>query len=94
MYKIIKPRGSGKTKEIIQLAEEHDAIVICPNPHIYKEMAAIRGWNDDLIFISYKDYLNKQYDYNNKTPIVIDEIDGLLKSLKGNIIGYSLSPED
>lgn len=94
MYRIIKPRGSGKTKEIIQLAEEHDAIVICHNPHIYKEMAAIHGWNDDLMFISYQEYLNKQYDYNNKTPIVIDEIDGLLKSLKGNIIGYSLSPED
>lgn len=94
MYRIIKPRGMGKTEEIIQLAEEHDAIVICNNPHIYKKMAAIRGWNDDLIFISYQDYLNKQYDYNDKTPIVIDEIDGLLKSLKGDIIGYSLSPED
>jgi hypothetical protein len=92
MYRIIKPRGSGKTEEILHLAEENNAIVVCSNPHIYKKMAAIRGWNDDIIFVSYKDYLNKQYDYNDRTPIVIDEIDGLLNCLKGDIIGYSLSP--
>lgn len=94
MYRIIKPRGGGKTEEIIQLAEENDAIVICQNPRIYQKMATIRGWNDDIMFVSYEDYLNKQYDYNDKTTILIDEIDGLLQCLKGNIIGYSLSEED
>lgn len=94
MYRIIKPRGTGKTTEILHLAEEYDAIVVCSNPKIYQDIAKTRGYNDDIMFVSYNDYLNKYYDYNDKTTILIDEIDGLLQCLKGNIIGYSLSEED
>lgn len=94
MYRVIKPRGTGKTTEILHLAEKHDAIIVCSNPKIYQDIAKARGYNDDIIFVSYNDYLNKQYDYNDKTAILIDEIDGLLQCLKGNIIGYSLSEED
>ena len=94
MFRIIRPRGSGKTTELMHLAEEHDAIIVCPNPRAYEQLARTRGFNDDLMFISYDDYIRQQYNYNNKTTILIDEIDGLLAYLGGNIIGYSLSPSD
>lgn len=92
MYRIIKPRGTGKTTEILHLAEENNAIVVCSSPHIYEKLAQMRGFNSDITFISYDEYLNKQY--NSDTPILIDEIDGLMQKLKGHILGYSLSPED
>lgn len=92
MYRIIKPRGAGKTTEILHLAEENNAIVVCSNPRIYEKLAQMRGFNSDITFISYDEYLNKQY--SSDTPILIDEIDGLMQKLKGHILGYSLSPED
>lgn len=59
MYRIIKPRGGGKTTEIMHLAEEHDALIVCCNPKLYEALAKDRGFNDNLVFISYEDYLNK-----------------------------------
>lgn len=94
MYKIIKPRGGGKTTEILHLAEENDAIVVCNNPSNLANRAKHEGFNEDMMFVGYKDYLAKPYDYNKNTPLLIDEIDGLLRLLPGDIIGYSLSPED
>lgn len=58
MYRIIRPRGGGKTEEILHLAEENNAIVICYNPTIYKKLAVQRGFNNAIIFISYSDFLN------------------------------------
>lgn len=93
MYRIIKPRGGGKTEEILHLAEENNAIIICSNPHIYKKLAAQRGFNDAITFISYSDFLNNRYYYDKDQSFLIDEIDGLINRLSEGIIGYSLSPE-
>ena len=58
MYRIIKPRGGGKTTEIMHLAEEHDAIIVCPDSKVYDKLAKDRGFNDNLKFVNYSDYLN------------------------------------
>lgn len=91
MIRIIKPRGGGKTTEILHLAEENDATIVCANPHLLKQLADARGYNTNLQFISYDNFINGTSDAQT---YIIDEIDGLVKAISDDVIGYSLSPED
>ena len=39
MYQIIGNNGSGKTKKLMLLAQEHNGVFVCANPHAMKEKA-------------------------------------------------------
>ena len=92
MIKIIDKRATGKTSRLILLAKETNAIIVCCNPK-YIELLANKYGIKDLEIISYHQYLSNNYDYSNR-KILIDEIEGLLLSLPGSCIGYSISIED
>lgn len=92
MYRVIKPRGTGKTSELMHLAEETGAIIVCANPRAFEVKAHEYGFNDDLKFMSYKDFLFKSP--GTREEYLIDEIDGLLKEIHPFIVGYCLTPED
>lgn len=92
MYRVIKPRGTGKTSELMHLAEENGATIVCSNPHTFKAKAHDYGFNDDLKFISYNDFL--QHSLGTREPYLIDEVDGLLKTIHPFVIGYCLTPDD
>ena len=89
MYRVIKPRGGGKTTEILHLAEETGATVLCANPRLMQQKIKTEGFNTNVRCISYNDIM---FEHNH--VYLIDEIDGFLRALAPNIIGYSLSPED
>lgn len=92
MYRVIKPRGTGKTSELMHLAEETGAIIVCSNPDAFKVKAHDYGFNDDLKFISYSDFIYKSH--GSRESYLIDEVDGLLKAIHPFIIGYCLTPDD
>lgn len=92
MIKIIDGRSTGKTSRLILLAKEMGAAIVCSNPK-YIELLAERYGITGLDIITYNQYLSSQYDYNNR-KILIDEVDGLLKNLPGDCIGYSISIEE
>lgn len=92
MYRVIKPRGTGKTSELMHLAEENGATIVCSNPHAFKTKAHDYGFNDDLKFISYDDFL--RHSFGTRESYLIDEVDGLLRTIHPSVIGYCLTPDD
>lgn len=92
MYRVIKPRGGGKTTEILHLAEETGATVVCANPHLMRKKIKTEGYNEDIRCISYHDLLFTAI--GRRDQYLIDEIDGLVKEINPFVIGYSLSPEN
>jgi len=92
MYRVIKPRGGGKTTEILHLAEETGATVVCAHPHAMQGLAEARGISEKIRFISYYDFIFNER--GRRDEYLIDEIDGLVKEISSSVIGYSLSPED
>ena len=90
MYRIIDKRGSGKTSRLMLLAKETGATIVCANPDAFQYKAHAYGITG-LNFISYDEFLKMRgAGYN----FLIDEIDGLLKAINYNVIGYCLTPED
>lgn len=93
-HRVIRPRGGGKTTELLHLAEETGATIVCPDPRYVKDKIVREGFNSDIKVISYFEYLAHSHPHEE---FLIDEIDGLLFVLgaqNGDVIGYSLSPED
>lgn len=91
MYRIIDKRSSGKTSRLMMLAKENNGIIVCGNPQAMKNKANNYGIMG-IDFISYNQYLNKDFDLTKN--IFIDEIELLMKFLNFNIEGYTLSSED
>lgn len=91
MYRIIDKRGSGKTSRLMLLAKETGATIVCSNPEAFEYKAKSYGI-EGLKFITYGEFL---FNHTGKREhYLIDEIDGLLKSININVIGYCLTLED
>ena len=90
MYRIIDKRASGKTSRLFLLAKEANGIVVCHNPEDMVKKAYGYGITG-IDFVSYKDFLDKNYEINK--PIFIDELELLIKHFDNNILGYTLSEE-
>lgn len=91
MIRIIDERSSGKTKRLMQIAQEHNATFVCSNPISMEVKAKAYGLNG-IKFISYHDFVTTYED----NEYVIDEIEGLLNTIMGKneLIGYSLTIGD
>lgn len=92
MYRIIKPRGTGKTSDLMHLAEKTGATIVCANPRAFEVKAHDYGFNNDIKFISYEEYFDNAGI--GDTEYLIDEIDGLLRTWDTHVIGYCLSEND
>lgn len=92
MYRIIEPRGSGKSTNLLLLAKKLNATLVCSNLQYMVNLAHEYGITEVNI-VSYDDYLGHGYIFKDE-KILIDEIDGLLEYLPGDCIGYSLSEGD
>lgn len=91
MYRIIDKRGSGKTSRLMLLAKETGATIVCSNPDAFEYKAKSYGI-EGLKFITYGEFLLNHA--GKRERYLIDEIDGLLKSININVIGYCLTLED
>lgn len=88
MMKIIKPRGTGKTRELLEFAKDNNAIFVCHNPIMMRRKAIDYGIVG-IDIVGYTDISNE--DCN----IVIDELDSFVAEiLKCNLLGFTMTTED
>lgn len=100
MKRIIGPRASGKTHELLIAAKENNGMVVCADPGKMMEKAYLYGIIG-VDVISYEDYrLAGYYDTKHEgKPLYVDELEDfvafLLKSqTMKNLQGYCLTAED
>ena len=93
MYRIIGGRGTGKTNQLMLLAKESGATIVCSNPRAMQQKAHVYGITG-IDFISYGEFTPEDVKGNDKTYLV-DELEDYLGSLLGGkcIAGYTMSEE-
>ncbi len=75
MKTIIRGRDSGKAKELLEYAQQNDAMIITQNKRAFKVKAESLGFKDIEII----DYEDLQYDnYDDNKPVVIHNGDKML----------------
>lgn len=94
MYRVIKPRGTGKTKELMIKALEESIypVILCANPSSMRRKAEAYG----IIGIDFKGY-DEFHSLSDDTDYYIDELENFVKyyfSENGKLRGYSLTNED
>lgn len=90
MFKIIGPRSSGKTTELIKYAYEKHLILVEPTFHrkVYAmEMAKELGYDIMVIAASQMRTYHQREDY-----FLIDDLDDFLSAI--NIVGYSQTDDN
>ena len=103
MIRVIGGRGVGKTGQLLLIAKEHNATLVCSNPRAMKAKAEAYGITG-IPFVSYEDAVDhmrafdtREDNYKQYNYIVIDEIEAFIQEALGNhgkLIGYTLSNED
>lgn len=93
MFKIIGSSSTGKTERLMRHAKEIGATIVCKNPDSFAYKAQAYGIIG-LNFISYEDYLSEMEYFNDNEKFLVDEIDGLLRALQWNIVGYCITTDD
>lgn len=93
MIKIIDAQGSGKTKKLMNIAKENNAIFVCANPKAMEQKAHAYGIIG-LNFISYHDLIKEYYHKSlEEQNFVIDEIECFIEQTcapsNWNFIGYT-----
>ncbi len=93
MIRIINKKGTGKTNQLMQLAQEQNAIFVCSNPSAMAIKA--KAYNiENIQFMSYEDFLHN-YDPEIHS-YVVDELETFIQTIffnGPNLIGYTLSEE-
>ena len=94
MYRVIKPRGTGKTKELMMRAitESTYPVILCSNPIAMKRKAEAYG----IIGIDFKGY-DEFHSLTDDTNYYIDELELFIKyyfNETGILKGYTLTNED
>lgn len=97
---VVGGRSSGKTRKIMELAKEKNAIIICKNPAAMERKAAAYGIYG-INFISYSDILmNLRTDYAGgaiypNENFVIDEVKDFMDYLlASNCVGFTQTEDD
>lgn len=86
MKTIIRGRDSGKAKELLAFAREHNAAILTQDKHAFKVKAENYGYRDVEI-LDYQDLHNDNYNWN--IPIVIHNGDKLLYYLMDKYYGLT-----
>lgn len=61
MIKIFKRAGQGRYHELVYLAKEHDAVLVCPNKTIF----------DDLVFIA------REGNIRIDEPVIVNKVEDM-----------------
>ena len=102
MFRIIDRRGTGKTWQLLRLAKENNATVVCKNPRAMEQKAQAYGIVG-LEFMSYRDVIDYQQHNDDKYThevhecFMIDELELFVQAalgMNGPMEGYTLSCED
>lgn len=92
---IVAERSTGKTRKIIELAKEKNAVVICKNPMAMARKAEAYGILG-VQFVSYDEAVNLLHDDSDFCDsFVIDEVKEFLDFLfAGNCLGFTQTEDD
>ena len=96
MLTLIDVRGSGKTKKLLEIAREKNAIILTQDKRAFKVKAKSYGY-DDVDVLDYEDLENDEYDLMK--PILIHNVDKVLDYLFDRYyglkpIGFSATKEE
>jgi hypothetical protein len=83
MYRIISGRGTGKTNQLMLLAKESGATIVCSNPRAMQQKAHAYGLTG-MDYISYGVFAPDAVGGDNKTYLV-DELEEYLGFLLGSM---------
>lgn len=89
MERIIGGQGTGKTKELIKIAYEKNAVIVCETPERMAEKMHAYGYVG-IPCISYADYIARE-NMPAGTQYVVDDIEGLLYFISKGTIAFSVS---
>ena len=92
---VVGGRSSGKTRKIMELAKEKNAIIICKNPIAMERKAAAYGIFG-LKFIGYDETLNcVREDMTPVDDFVVDEAKEFMEfMLASNCVGFTQTEDD
>lgn len=88
MERIVGGRSSGKTRKLLELAKEQNAIVLTRNPNAMRRKAEQYG----IFGLQFYEY-REGCLIDSTTPVVADEIEDFYCG-NGRLIGYTLTDED
>lgn len=93
MEKVIGGQGTGKTKELIEIAHSQNAVIVCETPD--RMVEKIHGYGFvGIECISYADYIAIGADKENAQPnkkYVVDDIESFLYFISKGTIAFSVS---
>lgn len=92
MYIIKDGRATGKTYQLLEIANREHGVVICKNPEAMRVKAINFGFFNIKNFVSYFDSTTW---YSGDNQIFLDEIEEYAKALVGrNLSGYTYTIEE
>lgn len=84
-YSISGPRGTGKTMNLLMIAAENKATVVCESPEEMIKRCYQYGLTG-LKFITYEDFIKGEY----QGKVVIDEVESLLRVMsQGRTVAFT-----
>lgn len=93
MERIIGGQGTGKTKELIKIAYQQNAVIVCETPARLAEKMHAYGYVG-IECISYEEYLAQGLNKENALygkKYVVDDIEALLYFISKDTIAFSIS---
>lgn len=84
-HSVTGPRGTGKTMNLLRLAAENKATVVCEDPEAMIKRCYQYGLTG-LKFITYKQFIDGEY----QGRVVIDEVEMLLRVMsQGRAVAFT-----
>lgn len=97
MQIINRPRGAGKTTELIKLAAERFAYIVCPRHEDCRRIAEhAKTLNLDIPYpITWQEYIEGRYYRKGVREFMIDDIDRCLETTtKAPVTAISINREE
>jgi diaminopimelate decarboxylase len=97
MKVILRPRATGKTEELIRLAAEHGAYIVCRS---LDEASRIKSISSDMCLdinlpITYSEFFERRYHRRGIKGFLIDDVDEFVQRLSQvPVLGVTLSMSD
>lgn len=81
--------GTGKTRELLEVAKQHNAVVVCKNPDAMR----VKAQNYGLYRMDFRGY-DELNDIESGTAIVIDELSDFFSNIYGvNMVGFDMTED-
>lgn len=90
MERVIGGQGTGKTRELVRIANEKNATVVCETPDRMVEKMHAYGYVG-IPCISYEEYISRKEDAFAGTQYVVDDIEAFLYYISKGTIAFSVS---